>query len=162
MRLSPLAVPILLVALVTAASSDSQPASTYDNRIVPGARIGPVELGGTPTDVETALGRPAEIKRGDYIIYSYKFPACLTIWWTDRGLSPGAWKIVARCDRWQTANGARVGLPMRDAAAATGTPDYEKCDNKYCHICYPDGLCFESAGREKPVRAVIVTRPPRN
>jgi hypothetical protein len=157
-----LTVQAVAAVLLTLSAPAASQTPAYDNLIIPGVRIGPVLLGDTPGKVEAMLGKPSKIGRGDYIVYTYRGTSCMEIYWTDKGLNPGAWKIIATCDRWQTTQGVRVGQAMPKAAAALGQPTYENCNSSYCHVGYDQQLYLQSDGRDRAVKYIIITKPPRS
>lgn len=137
----------------------------YDHLIVPGNRIGPVEMGGSVQDAVNHLGNPDSIDwlaDGDTIggngevYYEYK-KECIWFAWVDQGLDPkiesGMRGINVTCDQWRTADGIHVGVQPTDAV-----------HDRYCainsggdmEIELLNGIEFIAKDRYSPIKEISV------
>jgi hypothetical protein len=102
----------------------------YDHNIVPGERIGPVQLGGSVRDALRHLGNPDSVGRlvcggvrpcpPDTVYYWYTKNDCIYFGWVDTGLDPKITMVAATCEKWSTRDGLRVGSNMADLDGRIG------------------------------------------
>ena len=140
----------------------------YDHMIVPGDRVGPVQMGGRVIDAVQHLGDPDRVTRStfrgpgyssDEVYYYYK-DECISFTWEDSGIEPrieSGWRgINVDCDKWRTANGLHVGSSMKDVNNMIG---------KYCPtirgdgsmlIITKEGIWFDAKDRNSPVSWIAV------
>jgi hypothetical protein len=153
-------------------SSDPQydgPLDTnYDHVIVPGQRIGPVQLGASVRDALRHLGNPDSVGRfvcggirpcpPDQVFYWYTKNECLVFSFTDKGLDPIITGVTANCDKWSTRDGLHVGFPMPDLANRLG----EYCPVQFTSkghifgIFTKEGIDFRGKNRNSPVTEINV------
>ena len=176
-RVSCLAV-LTLALLITGCAGhglkDSDPQLTgsrdmnYDNLIIPGQRIGPVQMGSRVSDAVKHLGNPDSVWRStfrgpgyfaDEVYYSYN-DECITFTWEDSGLAPvvekGLRGINVTCDKWSTPDGLHVGSSMEDVAARIGRYCPMQRDDGWLLIETIQGIWFWTKGRNSPVSQISV------
>ena len=168
--------PILLfVALAVGASTgpadaeQAHPAS-FDNVIVPRARVGPVVLGGSDNEAARQLGRPHQVRRHRpprastlpvSFTYVYRRPLCLELFWDDAGVAPPVLSVYITCDRWRTAEGLGVGSLPEDVISRLGNPEVTECSTRTCFLSYHRlGLRFWARSRASPIHQVQVLASP--
>lgn len=107
----------------------------YDHLIVPGVRIGPVGEASPVSAMVQHLGEPTYVGRFDEtheVMYTY-VDECIAYEWKDTGIEPKVELgrgVFATCDKWATAEGVHVGMPVKDAVSKLGP---------YCTITNSDG-----------------------
>ena len=144
-------------ALLLTSSCASTPPNLNDGLVVPGKRIGVVELGMPLANLLSAEGAPLRTAPiPNTVATTYTFPDGLTV-----GADERVYWIIAEGDRFGTANGVRVGIEQIVARAALGKPRCVETRPDVTVYDYGD-LYFESGnvdGRVKRVGVIAHQRP---
>jgi hypothetical protein len=140
----------------------------YDHTIVPGSRIGPVQMAGLVSDAVQHLGNPNSVVRStfrgpgyyaDEVYYFYK-DECISFTWIDSGIEPKieeGWRgINVTCDKWSTPNGLHVGSSMKDVNSLIGEYCATNQKNGSLLIATKRGIWFHAKDRNSPVSWIAV------
>ena len=140
----------------------------YDHVIVPGVRIGPVGLGTRVSDVVQHLGEPASVARSTFRgpgydadeVYYYYQDECIEFTWMDSGVEPavenGLRGINVTCDKWATADGLHVGMPIKDVISHLGAYCPSNRDDGSLIVATKDGIWFDAPNRNGDVTRILV------
>ncbi len=140
----------------------------YDHLIVPGYRVGPVRLGGAVSEVVQHLGEPDNVSRSTYRgggynadeVYYYYNDECIQFVWQDSGVEPqienGYRGIMVTCDKWATADGLHVGMPIKDVITHLGAYCSTTRSDGSLLVITKEGIWFSAADRNSPVSAISV------
>jgi len=169
----------LSVALVTACAAGSAIRDTdphlvgernmnYDHLIVPGYRIGPVAMGGYVIDAVQHLGEPDRVHRSTFRgpgynadeVYYYYRDECIQFVWEDTGVEPrvesGLRGINVFCDKWQTADGLHVGMPIREVIRHLGQYCASNRNDGTLIVSTKEGIWFDAPDRNGAVTRILV------
>jgi hypothetical protein len=139
-----------------------------DHLIVPGVRIGPVRLGGSVSDAVQHLGEPDRVYRSTFRgpgynadeVYYYYNDECIQFTWQDSGVEPlieNGWRgIIVTCNKWSTADGVRVGMPIREVITHLGQYCASNRSNGSLLVSTKEGIWFDSADRNSRVSRILV------
>ncbi|HLH31079.1 MAG TPA: hypothetical protein VKY31_07735 [Terriglobia bacterium] len=139
----------------------------YDTHIMPGERIGPVEVGGSALEAVKYLGNPDEILlqpvtdadgnkvTGDNVEYIYK-KECIWFDWRDEGLDPKVYSVTATCGQWRTILGAGVGDTPQKLTSIAPQVCSSIFDNGELHVEMKTGLSFYAKNRYGPITQITV------
>lgn len=144
--------------------------ASYDHTIVPGARIGPVELGATVLSALQHLGEPDRVQRYKYpngstvVNYIYN-DECINYAWMDEGIAPlvgtnTAGDINIWCDKWTTVGGLHVGSNIQDVVAEIGPYCLHTMEDGTLLLASDTGIWFYAKDRNSPVTLIRVLPPP--
>lgn len=144
-------------ALLLTTACASSPPNLNDNLVVPGKRIGVVELGMPLASLLGAEGAPLRTAPiPNTTATTYTFPDGLTV-----GANENVYWIITEDERFATANGVAVGIEQIVARAALGKPRCVETRPDVTVYDYGD-LYFESGnvdGRVKRVGVIAHQRP---
>lgn len=140
----------------------------YDHQIVPGVRIGPVRLGGSVSDAIQHLGEPDRAWRSTFRgpgynadeVYYYYNDECIQFTWSDSGVEPqieNGWRgINVTCDKWQTADGLHVGMPIKDVISHLGQYCASNRSDGSLLVSTKEGIWFDAPNRNSAVTRILV------
>ena len=152
-------------------TTTSPPTLEFNNLIVPGVGIGPVEMGGDVQNIVKKLGNPKKVERFtghgrsyDEVYYSYRGKYGVFFAWEDMGLHPvvesGYRGIITWSDYWVTEKGIHIGSSTEDVEKAYGNPDKFRIDSDGNYLEYNIGITFFVKDRNSPVYCIYIM--PRN
>ena len=140
----------------------------YDHLIIPGQRIGPVQMGGFVSEAVRHLGNPDHVYRStfrgpgyyaDEVYYNYN-DECIRFTWMDSGIDPrveSGWRgINVTCGKWSTPDGLHVGSSMRDVANHIGEYCPSTRKDGTLLIATKQGIWFFAKDRNSPVFEISV------
>ena len=146
-----------LTLLLAATACASNPPNLNDNLIVPGRRIGVIELGLPLSLLLTAEGQPVRTAPiPNTTATTYTFADGLTV-----GADEKVYWIITEDERFRTANGVGPGVEQIVARAALGKPRCVETRPEVTVYDYGD-VYFESGnvdGRVKRVGVIAHQRP---
>lgn len=144
-------------ALLLAAACASAPVDLHDNLVVPGKRIGVVELGMPLSLLLAAQGQPLRTAPiPNTTATTYTFGDGLTV-----GAEETVYWIITEDERFQTANGVGPGVEQIVARSALGKPRCVESRPDVTVYDYGD-VYFEAGnldGRVKRVGVIAHQRP---
>jgi hypothetical protein len=152
-KLASLALTAALVALSAAA-----PAQSDDHAIIPGERVGPVQLGMSADEVVGHWGRPEEIEpdKNGGTFYRYASRGILVVLSDDA--KPEVSLIEVTDKSYVTDKGVRVGSASSEVASAHGKQDDERGDTDRTHLmAYRNlGLVFRVENASDHVEGILI------
>jgi hypothetical protein len=152
-KLVPLALAAALVALSAAASAQSD-----DHTIIPGERVGPVQLGMSADEVVGHWGRPEEIEpdKNGGTFYRYASRGILVVLSDDA--KPEVSLIVVTDKSYATDKGVRVGSASSEVVSAHGKQDDERGETDRTHLmAYRNlGLVFRVENASDLVEGILI------
>lgn len=140
----------------------------FDRLIIPGERIGPVRLGGDVKQAVQHLGDPDRVHRSTFRgpgysadeVYYFYDNDCISFTWLDADVNPkveNGWRgINVKCDKWATANGIRVGMPVQELVHRIGEYCPQNRDDGSLLIATKQGIWYWARDRNSPVSAISV------
>jgi hypothetical protein len=140
----------------------------YDHLIVPGDRIGPVQMGGSVRAAIQHLGEPDSVNRSTFRgpgyyadeVYYYYRNECIQFTWMDSDVDPkietGYRGINVTCDKWKTAGGLHVGSPIRDVISQLGAYCPSNRSDGSLLIATKEGIWYEAADRNSSVSRILI------
>jgi hypothetical protein len=142
-----------LIALSAAAMAQSD-----DRKIIPGERVGPVQLGMSAEEVVGQWGRPEEIEpdKNGGTFYRYAARGILVVISDDA--KPEVSLIVVTDKSYATDKGVRVGSPSSEVASAHGKQDNERgeTDRTYLMAYRNLGLVFRVENANQRVEGILI------
>jgi|GEM_PF-4834117 len=140
----------------------------YDHLLVPGERAGPVGLDTKVSEVVQHLGEPDNAWRStfrgpgydaDEVYYWYN-DECIEFTWMDSGIEPtvehGLRGINVMCGKWATADGLRVGTPIKDVISHLGQYCPSTRDDGTLLVVTKTGIWFEAPNRNGAVTRILI------
>ena len=150
-------VPFTLAAAL-AAFSTAVWAQSDDHKIIPGERVGPVQLGMSAEEVVGYWGRPEEIEpdKNGGTFYRYPSRGILVILSDDA--KPEVSLIEVTDKSYATDKGVRVGSASTEVASAHGKQDDERgeTDRTYLMAYRNLGLIFRVENTSGQVEAILI------
>jgi hypothetical protein len=132
----------------------------YDHTIVPGVRVGPVEIGGLVSEAVKHLGNPEYVTHfPNSIEVLFNYPEeCVQFRWQDSGINPKITTIDVTCDKWSTRDGLHVGTLVSNVGNQIGA---------YCAVDHDGsllietkkGIWFYAKDRNSPVYRILAMAP---
>jgi hypothetical protein len=141
---------------------------SYDHLIVPGNRIGPVQMGSSVSSAVQHLGEPDSVSRSTYRDRNYNADEvhywyeddCINFTWEDSGVEPeieSGWRgINVTCDKWKTADGLHVGSSPRDVISQLGNYCADNRKDGTLVIASKSGVWYWAQDRNSPVSTISV------
>jgi hypothetical protein len=152
-KLAPLALAAALAALSATASAQSD-----DHKIIPGERVGPVQLGMSAEEVVGQWGRPEKIEpvKNGGTFYRYASRGILVVLSDDA--KPEISLIEVTDKSYATDKGVRVGSAASEVASAHGKQDDEREDTDRTHLmAYRNlGLVFRVENASERVEGILI------
>ena len=147
---------LALTALL--AFSAAAGAQTDDRQIIPGERVGPVQLGMSADEVIGQWGRPEEIEpdKNGGTFYRYAARGILVVISDDA--KPEVSLIVVTDKSYATDKGVRVGSPSSEVVSAHGKQDNERGETDRTYLmAYRDlGLVFRVENANQRVEGILI------
>jgi hypothetical protein len=150
-----LAIAATLIALSAAAWAQSD-----DHQIIPGERVGPVQLGMSAKEVVGQWGRPEEIEPDKNGGTSYRYAARGILVVLSDDAKPEVSLILVTDKSYATDKGVRVGSASSEVASAHGKQDDERgeTDRTYLMIYMNLGIVFRIENASDRVEAILILR----
>ena len=148
-----LAITAALVVLSAAAMAQSD-----DRKIIPGERVGPVQLGMSAEEVVGQWGRPEEIEPDKNGGTSYRYAARGILVVLSDDAKPEVSLILVTDKSYATDKGVRVGSASSEVASAHGKQDDERgeTDRTYLMAYRNLGLVFRVENANQRVEGILI------